>query len=473
MSTTSETGRDIEARLRAALTARAELVRPEDLRPLAPVVDPRSRWQSPWALLATAAVVLLILGVIFQGLDSRPRSDDLAPKPKEPRVELEVPTDVGRDWKADDLSSPARLDLDGDGVKEKVAFLAEETKDFDGRIRLQTTLSTTGEVTYGIAKLGSTIGTTALEPLDADGDGDQELVLLDELDPDVVGGLYAPVVFDLRDGLLVEAVVEDPDLLLLGTVPVPGSRTDHYDLVRSHEFWTEDSTLFSSRSVDSFARGNMTLMRPESYVADVHEWRLDEDGVLRVGDTSCLVMAPEARVPCGTGSEEGFVPYINSVAAETFGIGEGADFREGYRFNARLEAFADPSLVVEGDDGRTVRYDDFGIPDPRVSAVQPMGVDGASLFVTSASDPAYVAVLAQDGDQLRALRAAGEINLLNEGGVRTWLTRNGALVTVTATEDGSWTAWTWMVVSRTEMAALPWGTVCFDDVDDPATARSC
>ena len=34
-------------------------------------------------------------------------------------VEL-PPSDVGRDWKADDLSTPARLDLDGDGTKEKV-----------------------------------------------------------------------------------------------------------------------------------------------------------------------------------------------------------------------------------------------------------------------------------------------------------------------------------------------------------------
>ena len=471
MSTTPETTPDIEERLRAALTARAELVRPEDLRPLAPVVALRPRWQSPWVLLATAAVVLLVLGVVLQGVGSRPRSDDVAPRPDAPQVEL--PADVGRDWEADDLATPTRLDLDGDGLKEKVAFLAEKTKDFDGRIRIQTVVSSTGEEAYGIAELGSTIGTTALDPLDADDDGDQELVLLHELDPEVVGGLYAPVVFDLRDGLLVEAVAEDPDLLLRGTVPVAGSRTDHYDLVRSHEFWTEDGTLFSSRSVDSFARGNMTLMRPEFYVVDVYEWGLDEDGILRAGDASCLVIAPEAQLPCGSGAEEGFVPYINSAAAETFGIGEGADFREGYRFSARLEAFADPSLVVQGDDGRTVRYDDFGIPDPRVFAVQPMRVDGASLFVTSASDPAYVAVLAQDGDQLRALRAAGEIDLLNEGGVRTWLTQDGALVTVTAQEDGSWTAWSWMIVSRTEMAALPWGTVCFDDVDDPSTARSC
>jgi hypothetical protein len=214
---------DIEARLRAALTARAGLVQPEDLTPLAPVVPLRPRRQSPWVLLATAAVVLLVLGVVLQGLGRDPRSDDVAPRPDTPRLEL--PQDIGRDWKADDISSPARLDLDGDGVKEKVLFLAEPTEDFDGRIRLQTTLSSTGEESYGIAELGTTIGTSPLDPIDADGDGDQELVLLHEdLGGAGPGSPHAPVVFDLRDGLLVEAVVEQPDLLVSGNVPVPDSQ---------------------------------------------------------------------------------------------------------------------------------------------------------------------------------------------------------------------------------------------------------
>ena len=30
-----------------------------------------------------------------------------------------------------------------------------------------------------------------------------------------------------------------------------------------------------------------------------------------------------------------------------------------------------------------------------------------------------------------------------------------------------------MMVSRTEMAALPSATVCFDDVDDPSTVTAC
>lgn len=459
----------IEERLRAALSARADLVQPEDLSHHAVVVQLRPRWQSPWVLLATAAAVLLILGVVFRGLDSSPRSDDLAPKPDAPQLEL--PADVGRAWKADDLSTPARLDLDGDGVKEKVVFLGEPTEDFDGRIRLQTTLSSTGAEAYGIAELGSTIGTNALDPIDADGDGDQELVLYYE-DPDAVGGGGYPLVFDLREGLLVQAVAEQPELLVRAQVPVPGSRTEFYELVRVHDYWFEDGRLFSSRSRSSFASGNMSLVRTETILVDAWEWRLDGDGVLRAASIGCLRAGPEALTPCEEGAEEE-LPYVTPVSTETFGIGEGADFREGYRYSARLEAFADPSLVVTGDDGRTVNYG-LEVAAPRVNVQQPsVFLDGASLFVTSASDPSYVEILAQVGDQLRPLKTVGEIELLNEGGVRTWLTENGGVFTVVEGEDDTWQAWVWTLVSRTQMTAMPSGTVCFDDVDDPSSVRSC
>ena len=469
MSTTSETGREIEQRLRAALTARAELVRPEDLRPLAPVVDLRPRWQAPWVLLATAAVVLLILGVIFQGLDS-PRSDRLAPKPDVPQLEL--PADIGRDWKTADMSRAARLDLDGDGVEEKVTFLAEPTKEYDGRTRLETTLSTTGEEAYGIAELGTTIGTTALEPIDADSDGDQELVLWYD-DVTAVGGGGYPLVFDLREGLLVQAVPEDPGLLVRGDVPVPGAGTEHYEMVRIHHYRIDGGRLLSSRSVNAYAAGNMTLLRPETIVVDTWEWTLGEDGVLTASDAGCLRLGLESQTPCGA-NEVDEVPYLSPVATGTIGVGESARFSEVYRFRARLEAVADPTLVIEGDDGRTVHHG-LELADPRVSTVQPTSLfaDGASVLVTSASDPTHLQVLVDDGDQMRALQPVGEVDLVNDGDVRTWLTQNGALVTVVAGPDDTWQAWQWVMVSPTDMAAFPTGTVCFDDVDDPATARSC
>lgn len=467
--TTSETGRDIEERLRAALTARAELVRPEDLRPPAPWAM-RPRWQSPWVLLATAALVLLVLGVVVQGAGSRPRSDDVAPRPDAPQVEL--PADVGRDWKPADLSTPARLDLDGDGTRERVEFLAEPTQELDGRIRLQTTLSTTGDEPYGIAELGTTIGTTALQPIDADSDGDQELVLWYD-DVTAVGGGGHPLVFDLREGLLVQAVVEDPGLLVRGQVPEPGGATEHYEMVRIHDYWVDDGGLVSSRSVNAFASGGMTLFQPESIVVDTWEWELDDDGVLRPGETGCRVLGPESATACAPDQVDD-PPVVSPVATEVIGVGERASFDDGYAFTARIDAAADPSLVVEGSDGRTLEHG-LEVADPLISTTQPSALfyDGASVVVTSGSDPAYIEVLVQDGDRLRALQPVGEIPLEDEAGVRTWLTQNGALVTVVAAEDDTWQAWQWTLVSRTEMTALPTGTVCFDDVEDPSTAHSC
>lgn len=472
MTTTPESHADMEERLRAALSARAELVQPEHLSPLATATPLRARWQSPWVLLATAAVVLLVLGAVFQGLARDPRSDDIAPRPDD-EVELQLPADVGRDWEPHTLSRPPRLDLDGDGTREKVTFLGEPTKKFDGRFRMQTTLSSTGAEAYGIAEVGTTIDTNVLAPIDADRDGDEELVLYYD-DASTVGGGGHPLVFDLRHGLLVQAGVDDPELLVRGQEPVAGSETEHYDLVRLHDYWIEDGRLYSSRSRSSFARGNMSLVRTETIVVDAWEWRLDADGVLRPESVGCLRSGPESLAPC-EGDEEEELPYITPVATDTFGIGEGATFAEGYRFTARLEAASDPSLVVEGDDGRVMRYDDFQVADPRVSTVQPMAVtaDGVSLFVTSASDPSYVKVLVQDGDGLRALEAVGEIELLDRDDVRTWLTRNGGVVTVVEGDDGTWQAWVWTMVSRSEMAALPSRVVCFDDVDDPATVRRC
>jgi hypothetical protein len=129
--------------------------------------------------------------------------------------------------------------------------------------------------------------------------------------------------------------------------------------------------------------------------------------------------------------------------------------------------------VVEGG-GLAVNIG-LEVADPEILTTQPTALfhDGASVVVTSGSDSTYLQVLVQDGARMQALQPVGEIALGTDGGVRTWLTLNGALVTVVAAEDGTWRAWQWVRVTRTEMAPFPTGTVCFDDVDDPATVRSC
>ena len=459
---------DIETRLREALTARAELVRPEDLAPLATVVPLRPRWQSPWVLLTTAAAILLVLGVVLQGVGGRERSDRIAPQPDESRVELEIPADIGRDWKPNDLDEPRRLDLDGDGTKEVVQFLGERTKDFDGRFRLQTTLSSTGEEAYGIAELGTTVGINALEPIDADGDGDQELVLYYD---DFANGGY-PLVYDLRDGLLVQAPPEDPELLARGEEVVPGSQTEYYDRVHLLDYWFEDGSLRSSRSVSSYARGDMVRMSPKAYVADAWTWTLDPDGVLRHGDTECLVQSFDSTRECGLDPQD-TLAYAPPERASTVPPGGTLDARgeAGYGFTARVDGGG--TLVVEGFGRRIEQVLD--VPDPLLGSVPASSIffDGASVVVTSASDPTLVQVLTQRGDRMVVMEPVGEIDLAGGNDQRTWLTENGAVLSALPADGGAWELWEWVMVSRTEIAALPWATVCIDDVDDPTSITAC
>lgn len=469
---THDTIPDLEQRLRAALAARADLVQPEDLAPLAPVVGLRPRWQSPWVLLAAAAAVLLVLGVVYQGVGGQQRADRIAPQPDRTDVELEIPADIGRGWKPGDLDGPERLDLDGDGTKEVVQFLAERTKEFDGRFRLQTTISSTGEEAYGIASLGTTIGINALEPIDADGDGDQELVLYYD-DSESVGGGGYPLVYDLRDGLLVQAVPDDPSLLVRGQTEVEGSQTDYYDLVHVQDYWIEDGALRSSRSVSPYARENMTLLTPRTYVIDAWTWTLGDDGALRHGETECLLQSFDSTRPCGADPQD-TIMYFPVERASYLPAGETLDALEeqGYGFTARVDDGAEPTLVVEGY-GRVFEQA-LDVPDPLLGSVQPTAVfyDGVSLVVTSATDPSVFEVLVQGEDRMVVMDPVGEIDLVDDGEQRTWLTENGAVLS--AIPDGdAWSLWTWTMVSRTEIAALPWGTVCIDDVDAPTSIRAC
>lgn len=479
-----DTAPGIEERLRAALGARADLVGPEDLRPVAaPVVELRPAWRSPWALLATAAVVLLVIGVVLQGVGGRPRSDQIAPQPDQPRPDL--PVDVGRDWRPDDLSRPARLDLDGDGSRERVDFLAEPTADHDGRTRVQARLSSTGQVVFGVVELGTTIGVSALDPVDADADGDQELVLYTDATDGGPGAPFEPVVLDLRDGLLVQAVASDPALLAGGYAVVPGSATEHYDLVHLQSFEVRRGTLVSTRSVGAFARASesLTLLTPESYVMDTYEWTLDEEGVLRPGEPGCLVHVPEATTACETDSADD-LPYVTSESTGTIGVGERVALDDGgLGYLARVEDDGSgPTLVVDGP-GADGSVHALGVPDPRVHGVSPgnlTGYDGAAVFVSSASDPSAVEVVVQTADRagLVRLRPVGEVPLgtgtSDDGRAhRSWLTAAGVVVTVVANDDGSWQAWQWVRAGEVEMTALPWGTICFENVEDPTTGGRC
>lgn len=474
---------DLEKRISTALADIAEQVRPEHLSPRsAPVVPLRRR--TPVVLLAVAAS--LVLAVVV-ALSFAPDQRRVAPAPAVNDPEVVLPPDVGRDWDRAKASPPVELDLDGDGTDEKVRFLAEPSKEYDGRVRLTTTLTGDGSDAYGLVDLGTTLGLGQHDPIDADGDGDQEMVLYYTDPEDAMSTL--PMVLDLRDGMLVEAPPSEPELLRNGTSPAAGG-TEHYEMVHLSDYWIEDGTLYSARSARSFATLGMSLFRPEEYEAEAFVWRLGEDGVLRpeAAPDPCVRQVPEGRRPCRAGESDS-LPVLGPVADERIGIGESFDFSRGYRFGVRLEASqggSDATVVVEGADGRRVEHEVRLGAEARVYTQPPTGVfyDGASLLVASedGDEPSSMQVLVQWGEKLEALEPVGDVPLgtgyTAEGGraFRTWMNRNGALLTAVADTDdesGPWTVSSWVMVDRRTMVAAPLDTVCFDDFTDPTTARRC
>lgn len=475
---------DLETRIGAALAARAEQVTPQDLRHVGPPVVPLRRRTTPVLLLAAAASVLLavVLTLVMPG-DDRVSP---APEPKDPEVVR--PPDVGKAWDRAPMSPPYAIDLDGDGRDEKVRFRSDRDRPEDGRVRLETTLTSDGTDVYGVVDLEYGGGVTPLEPIDADDDGDQELVLY-RTDPDDAMATL-PIVLDLRDGVLVQAPPSDPDLLRIGTVEAAGG-TEHYDLVRLEDYWIEDGQLHSLRSVRSFARLGMELLRPEEYVADAFTWRLGDDGVLRpeTSDVPCVRLVPEGRRPCRPGETDD-LPVLAPVAGDTVRLGGSftpdtgpVDFTAS--LEAPTEADADADLVIAQDPFPETRTPLRTGAEPLLFATQPTGLryDGIAVLVASGDgdEPVAHQVLVQDRNRMVALEPVGDVPLGtgytdDRRAFRTWLTYNGDLVTAMADgpdEDGPWDVYSWLVTGRDAMVAAPLDTVCFDDPTDPTTTRRC
>ena len=70
------------------------------------------------------------------------------------------------------------------------------------------------------------------------------------------------------------------------------------------------------------------------------------------------------------------------------------------------------------------------VPDPVLGSVPPSSIffDGASVVVTSASDPSVVQVFTQNDDRMVLMDPVGEIGLTNDDDQRTWLTEYGAVL---------------------------------------------
>ena len=105
-------------------------------------------------LLAVAACVVLVLGARAPARSTTTPKADPAPKPDEPTLVL--PSDVGRDWETADSRHAGPAGPGRRRGRREGRVPRREDQEFDGRIRLQTVVSSTGAEAYGIVALGST-----------------------------------------------------------------------------------------------------------------------------------------------------------------------------------------------------------------------------------------------------------------------------------------------------------------------------
>lgn len=181
--------RAIEGRLAAALEARAELVRSENLRPLKVPPRPRRAARAGALVLAAAACAAVVaapfgLGGLREGAHSpdpvAPPSDRTSPAPAKP-------VSPSSSWRLPSDSAPAvgrfrvvatqHADLDGDGRVDRVRVMARPTLGTTAGVRLDADLA---GPRFGSQLFRSTdlAPTSVLPPVELGGDGREQLLYL-------------------------------------------------------------------------------------------------------------------------------------------------------------------------------------------------------------------------------------------------------------------------------------------------------
>jgi hypothetical protein len=214
---------DIETRLRDALTARAELVRPEDLRPTTPVPAPPPAWRRPGPLLLVAASVALLVAVPV-GLMTLGDDGGDAPEVTDPTTSAPQPPPPAHWWERHPDGLPHSWeqgqgveagtwldgDLDGDGNPDQVRLSGSE-----GNVSLQVVYAD-GD---GPDPVALDPGAAAIGPLTTM-DGSDTLVIPVEASEGAAGTTYSTwQLFLVRDGEIVEATPPDQ--------PMFGSQTSN------------------------------------------------------------------------------------------------------------------------------------------------------------------------------------------------------------------------------------------------------
>lgn len=246
----------LEDRLTAALTARADLVTPEDLRPAEPPVE-RPSWVRPVLYgLAAAACAAAIATPFVLGRGLGGDSPDLPPATQTPsQLPSESPTAAPLgDWPV--IDSWRSLDVDGDGAKDELVTQNASGEELSlEEWRVQVRFATGSFATYPV---GKHVSVNLVDPIDVDGDGADEILIYNgEEKHDLMVLRY-----DGLGGLTGLRIPDDP-----GLTSAPDAQFRH------RGWWIEDGRLFSFRTIDGgFVPGGKNPSPPPY---DVEIWRWD------------------------------------------------------------------------------------------------------------------------------------------------------------------------------------------------------
>lgn len=275
----------VEDRLTAALEARAELVRTEDLRYVEPPSAPSRLPRLAAYTVAAAACGAAVAAPFVLGGGPGDEATDPPPATQQP-TSMPAPNgdDVpGAGW-TEAYSYPRAFDVDGDGAPDEVMVRTEGAEFLPPGARRVEAHLTTGGVAAVLLDY-ETYDLTVVEPVELDGEAGDEILYYRGTETQEMG------VLALRDGALVDlAVPDDPGIT---------SQLDERGRLRTR--WVEGGELYSSRSVEGgFELGDGTKRIPAEYPVDVWSWDL-VDGELRATalERQCVRTPGSDRpVPC-------------------------------------------------------------------------------------------------------------------------------------------------------------------------------
>lgn len=508
---------DLEQRLSAALTASADQVQVEDLRPAhapLPASAPPARRFSDWlrgltpngrrwgmvaAMVAVAAVIVatpFLVGSIRE--DSGPAPVDPAtPATPTPAPDYETPKDVGTGWAVADRG---KADLDGDGTPEQVILRFKSDLSIE-QMRIESTLSSDGREVFGV--LPSDSFPSVMAAFDPDADGGEELLIYHGVDSSDGSDLRA---VDLVDDYLVDVPIEIGDAALaansLETEPVDGQgRAFGVDR------WVEEGVLYSARSVDSYPSegpGSYFYL-PQTFEAQVWAWRMENGRLVPRGqENRCLSFNEKSRTGNDTylraACPADFVDAVPDLTpAEDPWAAEGERVALNLDYLGKLD-----DVWVERESGGTVVRADTesgvrelswaGDGEPRLLRYRVSGGEGDLPLAVVSQGPSadqddwHVAVLNEDRQDYAEVIGDVPFGNGSEGDLswRTWVVgddETGVSLYTVVTEPGAAadsenTLYSWRLVapkganSGYGMEAVRIDNVC-GDVAEPTSLARC